>query len=123
MSFHAAGCNVGDTCSISLPPWVHEIGDQNPDIFFTDRHGYRNRECLSLGCDDEPVLAGRTPLRAYETFVRAFCDRFAHLIGAQPVLALLWVILWRDVPTTPAPAVSVSAGTCAQLVCFSQAHK
>jgi Glycosyl hydrolase family 14 len=22
MSFHAAGTNVGDTCTISLPPWV-----------------------------------------------------------------------------------------------------
>ena len=22
MSFHAAGGNVGDTCNISLPPWV-----------------------------------------------------------------------------------------------------
>lgn len=28
MSFHAAGGNVGDTCKIPLPKWVHEIGEQ-----------------------------------------------------------------------------------------------
>ena len=61
MSFHAAGTNVGDTCTIPLPAWVHSIGDENPDIFYTDAAGTRNRECLSLGCFQHSVLAGRTP--------------------------------------------------------------
>lgn len=60
----AAGNNVGDCCRISLPRWVLEAGEADPDIFFTDSSGYRNRECLSVGCDDQPVLAGRTPVQA-----------------------------------------------------------
>lgn len=81
MSFHAAGGNVGDTCTISLPPWVLEAGVSNPDIFFTDAAGYRNRECLSLGCDDFPVLYGRTPVQVYSEFIAAFADEFAPMLG------------------------------------------
>jgi beta-amylase len=62
MSFHSAGFNVGDTCKIELPAWVLQIGQENPDIFYTDSSGVRNRECLSTGCLEEPVLAGRSPL-------------------------------------------------------------
>lgn len=81
MSFHAAGSNVGDTCTISLPLWVHRVGDRDPDIFYTDKSGHRNRECLSIGCDHEPVFWGRTPLQLYEGFIRAFVDEFQHLFG------------------------------------------
>ncbi len=49
MSFHVAGGNVGDTCHITRPRWVLDVGEQNPDIFHTDKAGFRNRECLSLG--------------------------------------------------------------------------
>jgi hypothetical protein len=41
MSFHAAGGNVGDTCTIPLPKWVLEVGETNLDIFYTDKSGYR----------------------------------------------------------------------------------
>lgn len=83
MSFHAAGSNVGDTCNISLPSWVHDVGDRNADIFFTDRGGVRNRECISVACVDEPVFWGHTPLQVYEAFVRRFCDEFEHLFGTS----------------------------------------
>jgi len=87
MSFHAAGGNVGDTCTISLPPWVLEAGESLPDIFYTDAWGQRNRECLSLGCDDLPVLPGpkntrRSPVTAYTDFIAAFTDEFQHLFGS-----------------------------------------
>lgn len=62
MSFHAAGTNVGDTCTIELPRWVLDAADENPDILYTDAAGARNRECLSTGCLREPVLCGRCPL-------------------------------------------------------------
>lgn len=43
----------------SLPAWVLEIGEQLPDIFFTDKAGVRSGECLSLGMDDgERMLRG-----------------------------------------------------------------
>ena len=81
MSFHAAGGNVGDTCKIPLPRWVLEIGDQNKEIFYTDKSGYRNREWLSLGCDEVPIFWGRSPVQVYTNFIDAFCDRFQHLFG------------------------------------------
>lgn len=81
MSFHAAGGNVGDTCRISLPKWIREIGASNPDIYYTDKQGYRNKECLSLGCDSEPLFWGRTPVDIYRDFISAFADTFDDLAG------------------------------------------
>ena len=50
MSFHACGCNVGDYCTVTLPPWVLEVAERTPDVFYTDRAGKRSDEYLSLGC-------------------------------------------------------------------------
>ncbi len=69
------------------------IGEENPDIFFTDKAGYRNRECLSLGCDDEPLLAGRTPVEVYSDFIEAFSDSFDRMFGA---LALTSMFMARN---------------------------
>ena len=65
MSFHECGGNVGDDVCIPLPNWVAEIGRSNPDIFFTDREGRRNPECLSWGIDKERVLRGRTAIEVH----------------------------------------------------------
>ena len=88
MSFHAAGGNVGDTCKISLPKWVQAVGAENPDIYYTDRSGTRNRECLSLGCDNEPLFHGRTPVELYKGFIEAFADNFDYLFGARQILPI-----------------------------------
>ena len=126
MSFHAAGGNVGDTCKIPLPKWVVDIGERNPDIFYTDKQMHRcgrgsgwraprarpapshtalggcaamcpyaallpapkrrlpprNKECLSLGCDEVPLFWGRTPVDMYRDFIDAFADAFDYLFGA-----------------------------------------
>lgn len=83
MSFHAAGGNVGDTCKIPLPRWVLDIGLQDPDIFFTDRQGVRNRECLSLGCDDISLDEfDRTPVDMYGELVGRFVDEFQVSLSA-----------------------------------------
>ncbi|KAK4804429.1 hypothetical protein SAY86_004246 [Trapa natans] len=60
MSFHECGGNTGDDVHIPLPSWVNEIGTKNPHIFFTDREGRHNSECLTWGIDKERVLRGRT---------------------------------------------------------------
>ena len=60
MSFHAAGGNVGDTCTVPLPPWVLAAGEKEPDMFYTDAAGHRNRECLSLGADEVECLPAAT---------------------------------------------------------------
>ncbi|KAL3517164.1 hypothetical protein ACH5RR_024066 [Cinchona calisaya] len=76
MSFHECGGNVGDDVHIPLPQWVTEIGNRNPDIFFTDRDGRRNHECLTWGIDKERVLRGRTALEVYFDYMRSFRVEF-----------------------------------------------
>lgn len=65
MSFHECGGNVGDDVHIQIPEWVREIGQSNPDIYFTDRAGRRNTECLTWGIDKQRVLRGRTALEVW----------------------------------------------------------
>ncbi|XP_021904322.1 beta-amylase 7 isoform X2 [Carica papaya] len=79
MSFHECGGNVGDDVCIPLPHWVAEIGRHNPDIFFTDKEGRRNPECLSWGIDKERVLRGRTALEVYFDYMRSFRIEFDDL--------------------------------------------
>ncbi|XP_057510535.1 beta-amylase 3, chloroplastic-like [Actinidia eriantha] len=81
MSFHQCGGNVGDSCSIPLPPWVLEEISKNPDLVYTDRSGRRNPEYISLGCDSLPVLRGRTPIQVYADYMRSFRDRFKDYLG------------------------------------------
>ncbi|XP_075086597.1 beta-amylase 3, chloroplastic-like isoform X2 [Nicotiana tabacum] len=81
MSFHQCGGNVGDSCSIPLPPWVLEEISKNPDLVYTDRSGRRNPEYISLGCDLLPVLRGRTPIQVYTEFMRSFRERFKDYLG------------------------------------------
>ncbi|CAL1401763.1 unnamed protein product [Linum trigynum] len=81
MSFHQCGGNVGDSCSIPLPPWVLEEIGKNPDLVYTNRSGRRNPEYISLGCESLDVLRGRTPIQVYTDYMRSFCNRFRDDIG------------------------------------------
>ena len=58
------------------------MGDE---IFYTDKRGGRDHECVSLGCDHERVLAGRTPIEVYRDFVANFAEhcRRENLWGAH----------------------------------------
>lgn len=76
MSFHECGGNIGDDVCIPLPHWVSEIGRSNPDIYFTDRAGRRNPECLSWGIDKERVLRSRTAVEVYFDYMRSFRVEF-----------------------------------------------
>lgn len=62
MSFHQCGGNVGDIVNIPLPHWVLELGETNPDIFYTNRTGNRNKEYLTIGVDNQPLFDGRTAI-------------------------------------------------------------
>ncbi|RLN07772.1 beta-amylase 8 [Panicum miliaceum] len=59
--------------------WIMEIAKENQDIFFTDREGRRNTECLSWGIDKERVLRGRTGIEVYFDFMRSFHMEFRNL--------------------------------------------
>lgn len=63
---------------------VAQVGEGEPDIFYTDARGTRNRECLSLGCDALPLFNGRTPVQMYTEFIEAFADSFADMLGELP---------------------------------------
>ncbi|CAL8122922.1 unnamed protein product [Prunus armeniaca] len=76
MSFHECGGNVGDDVHIPLPHWVTEIGQKNPDIYFTDKEGKRNNECLTWGIDKVRVLRGRTAVEVYFDYMRSFRVEF-----------------------------------------------
>lgn len=67
--------------SIPLPRWVVEEIDQDPDLAYTDKHGRRNYEYVSLGCDTLPVLKGRTPVQVYSDYMRSFRDTFVDYLG------------------------------------------
>jgi beta-amylase len=77
MSFHQCGGNIGDACFIALPHWVLQVGDENPDIFYTDSALRRNREYLSLGVDEEPLFQNRSALDMYEDFMASFVANFS----------------------------------------------
>ncbi|KAF5735145.1 hypothetical protein HS088_TW15G00645 [Tripterygium wilfordii] len=79
MAFHEYVANDTGDVLISLPQWVLEIGKDNQDIFFTDREGRRNTECLSWGIDKERVLKGRTGIEVYFDFMRSFRTEFNDL--------------------------------------------
>lgn len=63
MSFHQCGGNVGDAIYIPIPKWVREIGESDPDIFYTNRMGIRNKEYLTIGVDNKPLFSGRTAIQ------------------------------------------------------------
>ncbi|MQL94572.1 hypothetical protein Taro_027220 [Colocasia esculenta] len=81
MAFHQFGSGPGDPCWIPLPRWVLEEMEINPDLSFSDRFGRRSREYISLGCDNVPILKGRTPIQAYSDFMRNFRDTFQDFLG------------------------------------------
>ncbi|KAK9102782.1 hypothetical protein Sjap_020036 [Stephania japonica] len=65
-----------------------EIGKDNQDIFFTDREGRRNTECLSWGIDKERVLKGRTGTEVYFDLMRSFRMHFDDLFAEGLISAV-----------------------------------
>ncbi|XP_004301768.1 PREDICTED: beta-amylase 8-like [Fragaria vesca subsp. vesca] len=79
MAFHEYGRRESGDALIPLPKWILDIGKENQDIFFTDREGRRNTECLSWGVDKERVLHGRTGVEVYFDLMRSFRTEFDDL--------------------------------------------
>ncbi|KAK2370281.1 beta-amylase 3, chloroplastic [Trifolium repens] len=83
MSFHQCGGNVGDSVFIPLPKWVLEVGESDPDIFYTNRSGLRNKECISLGVDNKPFFNGRTPIQMYSDYMKSFRENMADFLESE----------------------------------------
>ncbi|CAJ1956384.1 unnamed protein product [Sphenostylis stenocarpa] len=86
MSFHQCGGNVGDSVFISLPKWVLEVGESNPDIFYTNYTGIRNKECLSLGVDNQPLFHGRSPIELYTDYIKSFRDNMEDFLESELII-------------------------------------
>eukprot|EP00761_Pharyngomonas_kirbyi_P013846 gb/GECH01013875.1/.p1 GENE.gb/GECH01013875.1/~~gb/GECH01013875.1/.p1 ORF type:complete len:482 (+),score=107.54 gb/GECH01013875.1/:1-1446(+) len=86
MSFHRCGGNVGDKCDIPLPVWVQQVGDNNPDIYYTDQHGNRDKEYLSLGVDNQTLFGGRTAIDLYADYMQSFAETFEDDINNGTVV-------------------------------------
>ncbi|KAG9454245.1 hypothetical protein H6P81_007149 [Aristolochia fimbriata] len=80
MSFHQCGGNIGDTVNIPIPQWVRDIGETNPDIYYTNRNGTRNNEYLTIGVDNQPLFAGRTAVELYTDYMKSFRENMADLL-------------------------------------------
>ena len=91
MSFHQCGTNIGDAAYIPLPNWVLQVGQNNPDIFYTDQNGHRDKEYLSLGVDNVSIFptskpgVNRTAVQMYADFMKAFYKEFEDLITSTDV--------------------------------------
>ncbi|KAI9094225.1 hypothetical protein K1719_026807 [Acacia pycnantha] len=82
MSFHQCGGNIGDSVFVPLPKWVLEIGESDPDIFYTNRKGNRNMEYLSLGVDNKPLFHGRTAIEIYSDYLKSFRENMADFLAS-----------------------------------------
>lgn len=82
MSFHQCGGNVGDVVNIPLPAWVLDIGESNPDIFYTNRSGNRNNEYLTCGVDNKPFFGGRTAVEIYSDYMKSFRKNMSDFLEA-----------------------------------------
>ncbi|KAL0328239.1 UNVERIFIED_CONTAM: Beta-amylase [Sesamum calycinum] len=86
MSFHQCGGNVGDAVYIPIPDWVVAVGEKDPDIFYTNRSGNRNKEYLSLGVDNLPLFHGRTAVEMYRDYMKSFRESMSEFFESGSIV-------------------------------------
>ncbi|EOX99186.1 Beta-amylase 5, putative [Theobroma cacao] len=86
MSFHQCGGNIGDEVTIPLPQWVLDIGETDPDIFYTNRKGNRNKEYLTIGVDMQPLFDGRTAVQMYSDYMKSFREHMSDFLEAGLII-------------------------------------
>ncbi|GFQ08252.1 beta-amylase [Phtheirospermum japonicum] len=86
MSFHQCGGNIGDAVYIPIPEWVLDVGTKDPDIFYTNRSGNRNQECLSLGVDNLPLFHGRTAIQMYSDYMKSFKENMSGFLDDGTII-------------------------------------
>ncbi|KAL3508042.1 hypothetical protein ACH5RR_033424 [Cinchona calisaya] len=83
LKLHVSLCfHASKESRVSLPDWVSQIGESQPDIFFTDRSGQHYKHCLSLSVDDLPIFDGKTPTQVYKEFCENFKTSFSSFMGS-----------------------------------------
>ncbi|KAK6919432.1 Glycoside hydrolase, family 14 [Dillenia turbinata] len=82
MSFHQCGGSIGDDANIPLPQWVLDVGESDPDIFYTNKSGNRNKEYLTIGVDNQPLFHGRTAVELYRDYMLSFRENMSDFLEA-----------------------------------------
>jgi len=75
--FHQCGGNVGDTCDLPIPSCVH----QQDGVWFKDREGHQNRECIFFFADDVMCEDCRTPVVMYGDWMQAISATYGAYLG------------------------------------------
>jgi beta-amylase len=84
-AFHAKACggNDGDACTASLPVWVHDQAEANPELFYKDQSGLRENVVISLFAEEDKNLLPtnvkgerRSAIQCYEDFMESFANKF-----------------------------------------------
>lgn len=65
---------------IPLPKWVLKEIKRNR-IHFENGVGDKSVHYISFGCDDLPLLKGRSPADVYSNFIKSFINTFSPLLG------------------------------------------
>uniref|UniRef100_A0ACD5UML4 Uncharacterized protein n=1 Tax=Avena sativa TaxID=4498 RepID=A0ACD5UML4_AVESA len=86
VSFHACGGNIGDAVNIPIPAWVRDVGEADPDVFYTSPGGARNQEYLTIGVDDRPLFHGRTAIQLYVDFMESFRENMADFLDSGLIM-------------------------------------
>ncbi|CAI9759960.1 unnamed protein product [Fraxinus pennsylvanica] len=86
MSFHQCGGNIGDVVDIPIPDWVLAIGEEHPDIFYTDRSGTRNREYLSLGVDNLPLFGCQNAVQMHSDNMKSFSENKSDILDSRTIV-------------------------------------
>ncbi|WJX43826.1 Beta-amylase [Trifolium repens] len=86
MSFHQCGGNVGDVVTIPIPQWVLDIGESDPDIFYTNRSGTRDKEYLTVGVDNKPIFHGRTAIEIYSDYMKSFRENMSEFLKSELII-------------------------------------
>ncbi|KAF9588309.1 hypothetical protein IFM89_008726 [Coptis chinensis] len=86
MSFHQCGGNVGDIVNIPIPKWVLDVGETNPDIFYTTLSGERDKEYISVGLDHKPLFGRRTAIEMYSDFMKSFRENMSDFLESGLIM-------------------------------------
>ncbi|WRX14442.1 Glycoside hydrolase [Theobroma cacao] len=65
--------------------WVLDIGETDPDIFYTNRKGNR-KEYLTIGVDMQPLFDGRTAVQMYSDYMKSFREHMSDFLEAGLII-------------------------------------
>ncbi|MQI27667.1 glycosyl hydrolase family protein, partial [Escherichia coli] len=56
------------------------MGESDPDIFYTNRSGTRDKEYVSIGVDHKSLFHGRTAIQIYSDYMKSFRENLSDFL-------------------------------------------